>query len=318
MPNAHRVGALLLGLALLQLSLVVQSQDMGQAANLVELQSTPVSADRIIATPASTLAAPATNTVEPVEHNVLHRPIELSDDLVHWVDRTYPYGSTQGQARAVHLGVEFVNPRDTPVYAAKAGVVVFAGVDDEILVGPQLDYYGRVVIVAHQIESLAGRQVFTLYGHLESISVEVGQNVEDLTLLGHIGSSGVALGPHLHFEVRVDDPYDYRLTRNPELWLQHYVDRGMIIGKVRDHKGEPVLGKRVSIRSDSLRRDAYSYEGETVNSDPVWDEDFTVGDLPADDYLVVVLNGEGEIAFAATVTVRAYRTTFVDILLADA
>ena len=218
----------------------------------------------------------------------------------------------------MHLGVEFVNPLGTPVYSAKSGVVVFAGADTEILVGPQLDYYGLVVIVAHPIESLAGRQVFTLYGHLENISVAAGQDVEDLTELGQIGSSGVALGPHLHFEVRVEDPYDHRMTRNPELWLQHYVDRGMIVGRIRDQAGQPVFGKRVSIRSDSVSRDVFTYEGEAVNSDPEWDEDFVVSDLPADDYQVIVLNDEGEIAFVGDVAVEAYRTTVVDIAVANA
>ena len=142
--------------------------------------------------------------------------------------------------------------------------------------------------------------------------------MEDLTLLGHIGSSGVALGPHLHFETRVDDPYDFRMTRNPELWLQHYIDNGMIIGRIRDQEGAPVLGKRVSVRSNDFNRDVYSYEGRVVNSDPVWDEDFTVGDLPAGDYQVVVLDEVGKIAFAREVAVEAYRTTFVDIVLANA
>lgn len=265
----------------------------------------------------ATMAATGAETIAPVEHNVLHRPIELSDDLTHWVDRSYPYGSTQQGARPVHLGVEFVNPRHTPVLSAKSGVIVFAGADDAIKVGPQLDYYGRVVIVAHEIESLAGRQVFTLYGHLEDISVKAGQYVDDLTRLGHIGSSGVALGPHLHFEVRVDDPFDFRMTRNPELWLQHYVDRGMIIGRIRDQAGAPAPGKRVAIRSVAVNRDVYSYERGAVNSDPVWDEDFTVGDLPAGVYQMVVLNDAGKIAFVDEVAVEAYRTTVVDIALAD-
>lgn len=304
------------GLAILMLYGAVQSQGKNQTENARGLQAL-FAAVASVASPVATPAAPDIDAIGPVEHNLLHRPIELSDDLVHWVDRSYPYGATQQGARAVHLGVEFVNPRHTPIYAAKSGSVVFASVDDEVLIGPQLDYYGNVVILAHQLNSLAARQVFTLYGHLESINVEVGQSVDDLTLLGTIGSSGVALGPHLHFEVRVDDPYDYRMTRNPELWLQHYVGRGMIIGRIRDQQGEPVLGKRISIRSDTVRRDVYSYEGETVNSDPVWDEDFALGDLPSGEYQVAVLNDEGNIAFLDNVVVEAYRTTFVDIALAD-
>ena len=311
-----RVG--LLGLVITLLNLAGQAQDVGRTDYAGGFQLTAVVAEEVSAAPTATYTATESDAVEPIEHNVLHRPVELSDDLVHWVDRSYPYGSTQGRARAVHLGVEFVNPTGTPVYAAKAGMVVFAGFDDAVLIGPQNDYYGRVVILAHQVDSLAGRQVFTLYGHLEDVDVAVGQRVDDLARIGTIGASGVALGPHLHFEVRVEDPYDFRMTRNPELWLQHYVGRGMIIGRVSDQDGEPILGKRISIRSDALNRDVYSYEGEVVNSDPVWRENFTAGDLPADDYRVVVLNAEGEIAFVDDVVVEAYRTTAVDIVISDA
>lgn len=315
MQSLCRLRALILGLAIAHFNGAVQSQETSQSDDANGRQSSSPAAV-IMERPAS--GSIDYDSIEPVEHNILHRPIELSDDLAHWVDRTYLYGSTQRGARAVHLGVEFVNPRNTPVYAAKAGVVVYAGDDDEFLVGPQLDYYGRVVIVAHPIASLAGRQVFTLYGHLEHVTVGVGQTVDDLSLIGHIGASGIAIGPHLHFEVRVGDPYDFRMTRNPELWLQHYVDHGMIIGRIRDLEGEPVYGKRVSVRSDAASREVFSYEGSIVNPDPVWDEDFAVGDLPSGDYQVVVLNDEGKIAFADTVAVAAYHTTFVDIVLADA
>ncbi|MYD11062.1 MAG: peptidoglycan DD-metalloendopeptidase family protein [Chloroflexi bacterium] len=317
MQSHCRRRAFLLALAFVVLYGGVQAQEASQSDNAGRSRAS-ASAAAVAETRSSTAAVGDLASIKPVEHNVLHRPIELSDGLTHWVDRSYPYGSTQQGARPVHLGVEFVNPRGTPVYAAKSGVVVFAGADDEILVGPQLDYYGQVVIVAHPIESLAGRQLFTVYGHLDETSVAVGQAVEDLTLLGHIGSSGVALGPHLHFETRVDDPYDFRMTRNPELWLQHYIDNGMIIGRIRDEEGAPVLGKRVSVRSNDFNRDVYSYEGRVVNSDPVWDEDFTVGDLPAGDYQVVVLDEVGKIAFAREVAVEPYRTTFVDIVLANA
>ncbi len=317
MQNHCRPRALFLGLAIVLLNAAVQSQETSQSADANgrgAFSAAAVSVER----PAADLAAMESDLIEPVEHNILHRPIELSAGLAHWVDRSYLYGSTQQGARPVHLGVEFVNPRNTPVYAAKAGVVVYAGADDDFLIGPQLDYYGRVVIVAHPVASLAGRQVFTLYGHLEHITVGVGQTVDDLSLLGQIGASGIAIGPHLHFEVRVGAPYDFRMTRNPELWLQHYVEHGMIIGRIRDLEGEPIYGKRVSVRSDAVSREVYSYEGSVVNPDPVWDEDFTVGDLPPGDYQVVVLNDRGKIAFADTVAVAAYRTSFVDIVLADA
>lgn len=261
---------------------------------------------------------PLSTAVEPVEHNTLHRPIALSDDNVHWVDRTYTYGSTQWQARPVHLGVEFVNPRGTAVYAAKAGLVVFAGSDSATLLGPELDYYGNVVILAHELLSLAGGQIFTLYGHLDEIHVAVGQRVDDLHAIGRVGSSGVAIGAHLHFEVRAQDPYDYQMTRNPELWLQHYVDHGMVAGTVSDGAGKPIHGKRLTLRSETVNRDIFSYGSDLVNGDPVWGENFAAGDVLAGDYEIIVLNESGNLAYQGAVTVKAYRTTFVEIQLDDA
>lgn len=87
---------------------------------------------------AALLPVAAIVEIERAEHNVLHRPIELTDDHAHWIDRTYTYGGTQQDRRPVHLGVEFVNARDTPVFAAKAGRVVFAGDDSNVIVGPRL------------------------------------------------------------------------------------------------------------------------------------------------------------------------------------
>ena len=257
--------------------------------------------------------------VERIEHNILHRPIELTEDNNHWIDRAYAYGDTRLNSRPVHLGVEFVNERNTVVYAAKAGRVVFAGDDSKTMLGPQLDYYGNVVVLAHNLYSLAGRQLFTLYGHLEKIHVRTGQVVGDQSRLGWVGSTGVALGPHLHFEVRVSDPFDYRQTRNPELWLQHYLEHGMIVGSLRNQDGDPIAGKRLTVRSTSTlgSRDVFTYGGEAVNSDPVWGENFVAGDLLADEYEIVVLDENDALAYRERVQVEAYRTTFVDIVLAD-
>ena len=265
--------------------------------------------------PPRELTAREIAALEPVEHNVLRRPIELADDLTHWVDREYGYGATQMNTRPVHLGVEFVNERGTPVYAAKAGRVVFAGDDSELLLGPQHDYYGNVVVLAHDLYSLAGRRIFTLYGHLETIERKTGDYVGDQARLGRVGSSGVALGAHLHFEVRAGDPFDYRQTRNPELWLQHYLGHGAIVGSVRDQDGEPLYGKRLTLRSETVKRDVYTYGGDEVNSDPVWRENFTIGDLPAGEYEIVVLNDKGMLARRERAQVEAYRTTIVNIVL---
>ncbi|MCY4071895.1 MAG: M23 family metallopeptidase [Chloroflexi bacterium] len=269
------------------------------------------------ALPDSGATATAIALIEPEEHHLLRRPIQLVEDLVHWPDRTYPYGSTQWGTRPVHLGVEFVNPRDTPVYASGAGKVVFAGSDSETVVGPQADYYGNVVVIVHDLVSLDGYPVFTLYGHLDRINVSTGQAVEDGALLGAIGSTGVAIGAHLHYEVRVASPFDYRKTRNPELWLQYYVNNGMVAGYIHDEYGEAIAEKRLVLRSDTLSREAYTYGSELVNRDPVWGENFTVGDLPAGEYEIVVLKESGALAYRENIQVEAYSTTFVDIEISE-
>ncbi|MCY3832135.1 MAG: M23 family metallopeptidase [Chloroflexi bacterium] len=280
----------------------------------------PSAQDEIQAPGARHLTQPGatqTRVVERVEHNVLHRPIALADDKNHWIDRTYAYGSTQFNSRPVHLGVEFVNARETPVFAAKAGRVIFAGSDASLQLGPQVDYYGNVVVLAHELYSLAGRQIFTLYGHLERVNVQAGQLLADMDQIGTVGSSGVAIGPHLHFEVRAGDPYSYRQTRNPELWLQHYVDSGMIVGSLRHQNGEPIYGRRVTIRSEAGSRDVFTYASALANGDPVWRENFVVADLPAGNYEIVHLDDKGLVVFRDGVRVDAYRTTFVEIVLPE-
>lgn len=274
-----------------------------------------IAAPAALAQPSMPAVLPKVMPIAPVEHNLLFRPIQLDDDLSHVADRTYPYGSTQGGARAVHLGVEFVNRRGTAIYASLAGTVVFAGKDDETQLGPQLDYYGKAIIIAHDVESLADEQIFTLYGHLESIAVEAGQQVNNLDFIGSVGSSGVAIGAHLHYEIRADDPFDYRATRNPALWLKHYAGRGLVIGAVQDAHGEFIYGKRLVLRNDKLTREVYTYASQLVNPDTVWRENFTISDLPAGEYQLVVLSDTGGIAYREMVTVVPLRTTFITVTL---
>jgi hypothetical protein len=143
-------------------------------------------------------------------HFVLRRPIfPPANELV---DRTYPYASTANGTRDPHHGVEFENPSGTPVHAAADGVVIYAGPDTEATYSPWRDYYGNLVVINHD-------GLFTLYAHLSRIAVEAGDVIRTGEQIGEVGQSGVAIGSHLHFEVRRGDVKNHFSTVNPELWL---------------------------------------------------------------------------------------------------
>jgi len=101
-----------------------------------------------------------------------------------------PVGDGFGpRGHAFHAGIDLLAPRGTPVMAAGPGTVTWAG---------RRDGWGRLVVVRHP------GGVRTFYAHLASIDVRVGDEVSGGAILGRVGSSGDATGPHLHFEVRVD------------------------------------------------------------------------------------------------------------------
>lgn len=264
--------------------------------------------------PSPTPTPPATPIPQQVDHYVLARPI--SRDFVDWLDRTYPYGWTQYGGRETHHGVEFVNPRFTPVLAAAGGLVIYAGNDSQTLFGPQNNFYGNLVVLEHGILSPERLPVYTLYAHLQRVDVQTGQQVESGTVLGSIGDTGIAIGPHLHFEVRVGDPYDYGSTRNPDLWIYPYPKFGTLAGRVTNASGQLEYGLVLQIRKEGNTRYAFTYADDSVNSDAAWGENFTHGDLPEGQYEVIVSErSSGSVRFRQTVTITSGKTTWVDVQL---
>jgi murein DD-endopeptidase MepM/ murein hydrolase activator NlpD len=96
-----------------------------------------------------------------------------------------------------HNGVDYSAPTGTPVRVVGDGVVTFAG---------RQNGYGNVVQVQHS----NGRS--TLYAHLSRIDVRTGQRLEQGRLVGAVGATGWATGPHLHFEFRVNGQFQDPLT----------------------------------------------------------------------------------------------------------
>lgn len=95
---------------------------------------------------------------------------------------------------AMHEGVDMAGQPGLDVKAAAPGKVVSAGWEGG---------YGRMVVVDH------GFGIRTRYGHLKSVAVDDGEEIDHRAKLGKVGNTGRSTGPHVHYEVRVDgEPVD--------------------------------------------------------------------------------------------------------------
>jgi murein DD-endopeptidase MepM/ murein hydrolase activator NlpD len=99
--------------------------------------------------------------------------------------RTSPSGETR-----FHKGIDICVPPGTPVLAATDGIVTFSGTETE---------YGRLIVIDH------GHKFSTAYGHLAKNHVRAGEKVVKGQAIGTVGLSGNSTGPHLHFEVRLNN-----------------------------------------------------------------------------------------------------------------
>jgi murein DD-endopeptidase MepM/ murein hydrolase activator NlpD len=104
--------------------------------------------------------------------------------------------------REVHLGLDITGMYGTPVHSPADGLVIFAGRKSD---------YGNLVIIDH------GNGVTTRLGHLSRFSVRVGTTVTKGQVIAYVGMTGRTTGPHLHYEVRVNDrPVNPRGYMPPE------------------------------------------------------------------------------------------------------
>ena len=92
-----------------------------------------------------------------------------------------------------HGGIDIAAATGTPVYAADSGVVSIAGTRADSA------SYGIFVRLHH------GTRYRTIYAHLSKLAVKAGQTVKEGQVIGYVGSTGHSSGPHLHFEVRLDN-----------------------------------------------------------------------------------------------------------------
>jgi len=108
---------------------------------------------------------------------------------------------------AFHPGIDIEAPSGTPVRATADGDVT----GENMGAG-----YGRQVVLDH------GHDLLTLYGHLSAVAVVAGQHVLRGQVIGYVGQSGRATGPHLHYEVRI-----HKVPVNPHKYLRETYEQAI-------------------------------------------------------------------------------------------
>jgi murein DD-endopeptidase MepM/ murein hydrolase activator NlpD len=121
-------------------------------------------------------------------------PLAIPLDYYQLESRFGPRYDPFNHRLSFHTGLDLSAPYMSPVYATAPGVVTYAGYYSD---------YGKVVEIDH------GNGIATLYAHLHRFTVAVGQTVAEHDQIGLLGSTGRSSGPHVHYEVRVnDEPQD--------------------------------------------------------------------------------------------------------------
>lgn len=131
--------------------------------------------------------------------------------------REYRY---EGRAidHQVHLGVDLASLAHSPVPAANRGRIVFIG---------EIGIYGHTVVIDH------GFGLFSTYSHLNDSQVKAGQIVSKGDIIGHTGTTGLAVGDHLHFGIIIGGTFV-----NPIEWWDKAWIKNNITNKIKDARSE--------------------------------------------------------------------------------
>ena len=231
---------------------------------------------------------------------LLQRPIGAEGRNT--IDPTSRYGTYRSGTRDANRGVYFLNSSGTPVLAAADGTVVVAGDDSQMPYGRYRNAYGNLVILKHDLPGFSD-PVFTLYGHLSQVLVDIEDTVGAGEEIGLVGMSGDVSGSVLYFEVRLGEN-TFQAARNPELWIDLLPDetgqpQGALAGRIMDENSnyinvtniilERLAGPGLPAIDQIYLR---TYAGESlVGQDPI-KESFAVGNLPAGEYQIsFLMNG---------------------------
>lgn len=232
--------------------------------------------------------------LSPYDHFYFARPIAA--DNVNWPLADYRYGGIFFAPDIVHTGVDIDAALNTPILAAGPGTVISAdwGLYREAP-GDQDDPYGQAVVILHDF-GYNGQDVYSIYAHMSELIAVPGQHVETGDVIGLVGETGITTGPHLHFEIRVGRNTFYN-TYNPELWMAPPQGWGVLVGRVMDEKKKLLTRLKVEVRPMPYElpvRTVRTYGVGAVNSDPYYQENLVLSDLPAGVYKITLEYNEEE------------------------
>lgn len=128
-----------------------------------------------------------------------------------------------------HQGVDIASPQGTPIYAAGAGEVILAQEKGE---------RGKVIVIKHLWQ---GKQLYTVYAHLESIKVAVGAQVAEGQQIATMGSSWNSTGPHLHFQIDINEGEHPYFPKGCGGTISEVVNEGKCRDQIRKNTLDPIL-----------------------------------------------------------------------------
>lgn len=284
-----------------------------QTAGLTQTQAiTPAGTPTPTPTPVPRTVPVPTNIPDyrqAEDHFWFTRP--FTDAFFTWGSYYYPYGTNGRGQYFWHSGIDIQNPEGTTILAVGDGTVTFAGPDDAVSLGLWPGFYGQAVVIEHN-RRWKNQPVYTLYGHVSKVLVQVGQQVKAGDPVAEVGQLGVAIGPHLHLEVRLGQG-NYIDARNPDLWVRPDEGFGVIAGRVVDYQNYFVPQQLVTLhRAENpgrFWRQTFTYPDNIVKSDDDYNETFSFSDVPVGSYLLKTFFDGRQLTVPVTVTNRA--TSFV-------
>lgn len=220
--------------------------------------------------------------LSPNDHFYFSSPLSIRLD--HKITTDYRYGYYYTEADVVHTGIDISGTRGEPVLAAAQGKIQFAGYG--LLNGgnDKKDPYGLAVMIRHDF-SYNGYTLYTVYAHLDNISVSKGDWVDTGTKVGVVGMTGATSGPHLHFEVRIENALGNKV-QNPELWLAPPIGSGVLAGTVETTGGVIMTSKNLWLKSLDTGNiwTIVTYSPRIKEFDDYYQENFSIGKLPSGNY----------------------------------